>query len=152
MWTMQISALNWKSDLYIPRNETVRPSFPIPTFMYLWAIYIFPGSWAYINRSQIHECEIWETEQYNSVLEITRPHSFISGNTSIRTRHVSHSHRTFICSDNYLHKHMNCLWGPIPFGFLFAYYYRLKVQILFCVILFLYMIFLAIFLVCRRIN
>ncbi len=38
-------------------------------------------SWEYINRSQIHECGKWETEHYNSVLEITRPHSFISGNT-----------------------------------------------------------------------
>jgi hypothetical protein len=34
----------------------------------------------YINRLQIHECENWETEHYNSVLEITRPRSFISGN------------------------------------------------------------------------
>jgi hypothetical protein len=31
----------------------------------------------YVNRSQIHECGNWETEHYNSVLEITRPHSFI---------------------------------------------------------------------------
>jgi hypothetical protein len=38
-------------------------------------------SWEYINRSQIHECGNWETEHYNSVLEIRRPHSFISGNT-----------------------------------------------------------------------
>ncbi len=36
-------------------------------------------SWEYINRSQIHECENWETEHYNSVLEITRLRSFISG-------------------------------------------------------------------------
>ncbi len=42
-------------------------SFPVPTFMYLWEIYIFPrsvhladGSWEHINRSQIHECGIWE--------------------------------------------------------------------------------------------
>jgi hypothetical protein len=33
-------------------------------------------SWEYINRSQIHECGNWETEHYNSVLEITRS-SFI---------------------------------------------------------------------------
>jgi hypothetical protein len=58
-------------------------------------LYIFPGSVClfgfsktgrlvlgiYINRSQIHECGNWETEHYNSVLEITRPRSFISGNT-----------------------------------------------------------------------
>ena len=38
---------------------------PISTFMYLWAIYIFPGSvcqfaWDNINRSQIHECRYRE--------------------------------------------------------------------------------------------
>jgi hypothetical protein len=41
-------------------------SFPISTFLYMWAIYIFRQSvhlfgcihwlWKYINRSQIHEC------------------------------------------------------------------------------------------------
>ncbi len=69
--------------------------------VHLWAIYIFPGSvclfccseigrpsWKDINRSQIHEYGNWETEHYNSVLEKTRPHSFISGNTSIRTVHL----------------------------------------------------------------
>jgi hypothetical protein len=45
-------------------------------------------SWEYINRSQIHECGNWETEHYNSVLEITRTRSFISGNASIGTRHL----------------------------------------------------------------
>jgi hypothetical protein len=35
----------------------------------------------YINHSQIFECENWETEHYNSVLEITEPNSFISENT-----------------------------------------------------------------------
>ncbi len=44
-------------------------SFPIPTVMYLWAI------------SQIYEYGNWETEHYNSVLEITRSCSFISVNT-----------------------------------------------------------------------
>ncbi len=28
-------------------------------------------SWEYINRSQTHDCGNWETERYNSVLEIT---------------------------------------------------------------------------------
>jgi hypothetical protein len=44
----------------------------VSTFMFLWAIYIFPGSvcpfccrkvdrfWKYINRSQTHECGNWD--------------------------------------------------------------------------------------------
>ncbi len=64
------------SDNCIPRNETVRPHYfqnriimvclPISTFMYLWAIYIFPQSvclgsmWDNINRSKTHECGNWE--------------------------------------------------------------------------------------------
>jgi hypothetical protein len=34
-----------------------------------------------LNLSQIYECGNWETEHYNSVLEIRRLHCFISGNT-----------------------------------------------------------------------
>jgi hypothetical protein len=40
------------------------------------------------DRSRIHECGNWETEHYNSFLEITRLRSFISGN----------SHQPFSCS------------------------------------------------------
>ncbi len=85
---------------------------PSSTFMYLWAIYIFPGSVCLFgcskigrptlgiyNHSQIHECGNWETENYNSVCEITRPGSFISSNTSIGTRQfILDSQRPFICS------------------------------------------------------
>jgi hypothetical protein len=52
--------------------------------MCLWAICVYPGSvhlfpynrkavqsWKHINLSQIYECRNWETEHYNSVLEIT---------------------------------------------------------------------------------
>ncbi len=60
-------------------------SVPISTFMCLSAIYNIPRigshtyfpaaeqadrSWIYINLSQIYKCRNWETEQYNSVLEI----------------------------------------------------------------------------------
>jgi hypothetical protein len=35
--------------------------------------------WEYINPSQKHECGNWERAYYNSVLEIRRLHSLISG-------------------------------------------------------------------------
>ncbi len=59
---------------------------PIPTFLYLWAIYIFPGSVCLFGCSKIGRPFLgiyksltdtwmwnWETEQYNYVFEITRP-------------------------------------------------------------------------------
>ncbi len=71
------------SHLCIPRNETVQCPyfqnriimfcFTISTLIYLWEIYIFPGSvcifaaakcvdrsWEYKNRSQTHECRNWD--------------------------------------------------------------------------------------------
>jgi hypothetical protein len=52
----------------------------------------------YINRSQIHECRNWETEHYNSVLEITRLRfhflEFINQNQTF----ILDFHRPFICS------------------------------------------------------
>ncbi len=91
----------------VPRTESIiqfmfsqkwncTASFPNHTFMYLWAIYIFPGSVCLFgcskigrqilavyksHRSQVHELGNWETEHYESDLEITRPCSFISRNT-----------------------------------------------------------------------
>ncbi len=59
-------------------------SVPISTLTCLWAIYIFLGSvhifpaaewadrsWKYKNLSEMYEWRNWETEHYNSVLEIT---------------------------------------------------------------------------------
>ncbi len=76
-------------------------SFPISTFMCLWAIYIFPVSVCPFGCSKIGrlilgiyklltDTWMWKlgTEHYNSVLEIKRPRSFISWNTYIGTRHV----------------------------------------------------------------
>jgi hypothetical protein len=78
-----------KSDLCIPRNETARPrsqflhSCICERFKYSQyrSAYLAEAIWEYINRSQIHECGNWETEHYNSVLEIMRQGSFISGDT-----------------------------------------------------------------------
>jgi hypothetical protein len=78
-------------------------SFLIPSFSYLWGIFVFPGSvlfgcskvgrptWKYIYRSQTHKCGNSEIEHYNAVLEIMkimRLRSFISRSTSIGTRHL----------------------------------------------------------------
>jgi hypothetical protein len=49
------------SDLYIPR---IGPHFPLQQNRQT-----NPGN-TYINSSQIYECRNWETEDYNSVLEI----------------------------------------------------------------------------------
>ncbi len=67
-------------------SENCAVSVPNSKFMYLWAIYLFPGSvhifgcrkidrpileiCTYINLSQIYDCMNWERDQYNSVLEI----------------------------------------------------------------------------------
>jgi hypothetical protein len=60
-WESNINA--WFRFMYIPRNETARPHYfqniiimfclPIFTFMYLWAIYIFPGPVCLLGCSKI---------------------------------------------------------------------------------------------------
>jgi hypothetical protein len=85
-----------KSDLCIPRKETVGPrshclhSFICERFTYshdqsayLAAAKLADQSWEYKSLTDIRmPIANWETEHYNSVLEIRRPSSFVSGNTS----------------------------------------------------------------------
>ncbi len=63
---------------------------------YLAAAKYVDQSWEYINLSQIYKWWNWETELYNSVLEIMRLHSFILGNTLMETRHLYSSFLVFI--------------------------------------------------------
>jgi hypothetical protein len=58
------------SDLYIPR-------IGLPIWLQQNSL-TDPGN---INRPQIHECGNWETEHYNSVLEMGGQAVFISGKT-----------------------------------------------------------------------
>ncbi len=98
---MLLHALYRKSNICIPRKGIARPQFQF-LFMFLWAIYIFPGSVhifgcskidipileIYKSLTDIWVYRNWETEHYNAVLEIRRLHSFISGNTLMGTRHL----------------------------------------------------------------
>ncbi len=79
-----LHTLYLKSYLCVPRNETARPRsqflhlFICEQFIYIPRIGLPIGlqqnrqtAWEYLNGPQIHECGNWETEHYNSVLEIT---------------------------------------------------------------------------------
>jgi hypothetical protein len=82
-------ALYRKSDLCIPRNETARPRSQFLhscicerfIYSYIWLQQNKQTDPVNIYRSQIHECGNWKTEHFNSMLEIARPRSYISGNT-----------------------------------------------------------------------
>jgi hypothetical protein len=77
-------SLQGKSHLCIPLLGSARPQSKLPHLCvcerficsqdrstYFPAAEYADGSWKYINLSQIYECRNWETEHYNSVLEIS---------------------------------------------------------------------------------
>ncbi len=78
-------------------------------------LYIFPQSVLGRNRSQIHESGNWETEHNNYVLEITRPRSFISGNThksvpGICSRFSPALHLQCDVVNQNTHSRLLCIW------------------------------------------
>ncbi len=88
-WCLLLSSSVLKIQFMYSQKSNCAASVPIPTFMCLWTIYIFPGSvhifgcsiidrpiLKYVNVSQIYECRNWKTEHYNSVLEIRRAAQF----------------------------------------------------------------------------
>jgi hypothetical protein len=84
---------------------SVGPGFctvPKIRFMYTQKLHgLVPNSYIHICERFIysHEFGNWEIEHFISVLEITRPHSFISGNTLLWNQtFILASHRLFICS------------------------------------------------------
>ncbi len=72
------SALQGKSHLIIPFLGIARPQSQFAHSCVCerfkcsqdWSPYFPDRSWKYINLSQIYKCRKWETEHYNSVLEI----------------------------------------------------------------------------------
>jgi hypothetical protein len=74
-----------KSNLCITGKElrVLSPnSYIHVSVSYLYISRIGPHIWLLQNLAgTVYECMNRETEHYNSVLEITRLHSFISGNT-----------------------------------------------------------------------
>ncbi len=76
------SALQRRPNLCIPKNETTRPRSQFSTFMFLWAIHIFPGSVYLFFCSKIDGPRIrgiCKSLQIYEELE-TRPSIFYSGN------------------------------------------------------------------------
>ncbi len=96
MGTPDLKLYRTKNRFMYSQNWNCLTSFPIPTFMCLWAIYIFPGS---VCRQTQNGNQRYECGNSYSYMEITRPRSFISGNTEIGTMlHLYWISMAFICS------------------------------------------------------
>ncbi len=76
---MKLLGLVPNSYIYVSVSDLFVPSTGLPIWLQQNR-QTHPGN-IYINCSQIHSCGNRETEHDNSVLEIVRPLSFISGNT-----------------------------------------------------------------------
>ncbi len=95
LYSLCESALYQKSEWCMYSQKwNCAASFWIPTFMYLWAIYIFPGSICLYGCSKMGGRILgiyksltdtwmwnWQTKHYHYDLEITWLRIFISGNT-----------------------------------------------------------------------
>jgi hypothetical protein len=83
MYEMKLRGLVPNSYIHVSANDLYIPRTCLPIWLQQNK-QTDPGN--IYNCSQ-KLCGNWETEHYNYVLEITRPCSFISGNSSIGTRH-----------------------------------------------------------------
>ncbi len=79
------------------QNRIIMICLPVPTLIYLWKIYMFPGLVCLFGCSKIgipilkekkSLTDTWMWKLREIVLEITRPCCFISGNTQIGTKHL----------------------------------------------------------------
>jgi hypothetical protein len=100
---LAVCGLQWKSHICIPFLGIDRPQSQFPhscvSVSDLYISRICPHIWLQQNRqtdpgdicinlSQIYERRNWETEHYNSVLEIRRERSFIPGKAQMVIRHL----------------------------------------------------------------
>ncbi len=81
----ELRGLNPNSYIHVSMSNLMYIQYFQDRSTYLAAAEQKDRSRKYINLSQ---CRNWETEHYNSVLEIRRLHSFTFGSTYMGTRHV----------------------------------------------------------------
>ncbi len=137
-----IITLYGKFETYIPRYETARPHRSQFLHSCICERFIYSHDWPSADRSweyiyiafRLHVCGKWETENYNSDLEIMRPRSFIFGNTEIQTRHLywiltGPSFAVYTSTKHYILSHIDIesvqlifweiFWGFVVFTFRF---------------------------------